>query len=58
MYGTSPDIFLTEEQRTLRSTVARLTRERIAPRAAEIDQKAEYPHDIFDLLRRQGIIGM
>lgn len=58
MYGSSPEFFLTQEQAALRETVARLAREKIAPRAAETDQKAEYPHDVFALLSKQGIIGM
>ncbi len=58
MYGRSPEYFLTEEQAALRSTVAKLAGEKIAPRASEVDQKAEYPQDVFELLCRQGIIGM
>src|SRR5437764_3953828 len=33
-------------------------RERIAPRAAEIDEKAEYPHDLRRLLSEQDILGL
>lgn len=58
MYARASKYFLTEEQQALREAVARLARDKIAPRAAEIDRKAEYPHDIFGLLRAQGIIGM
>src|SRR3974390_2736824 len=58
MYGSSPQYFLTEEQAALRETVAKIAREKIAPRASEADQKAEYRHDVFDLLCKQGVIGM
>ena len=35
-----------------------LARERIAPRAAEIDHTAEFPHDLAQLLGEQGILGL
>jgi alkylation response protein AidB-like acyl-CoA dehydrogenase len=40
---------LTDEQREVRELVRGLTRERIAPRAAEIDGSAEFPWDIAEL---------
>jgi len=49
---------LTEEQLMIRDTVRRLAREKIAPRAAEIDEKAEYPFDILDLFRESGLISV
>lgn len=58
MYARASKHFLTEEQQALKEAVAKLARDKIAPRAAEIDRKAEYPHDIFELLRAQGVIGM
>ena len=48
---------LTPEQREIRDLVRALARERIAPRAAEIDRTAEYPWDIVQLLRENGIFG-
>jgi alkylation response protein AidB-like acyl-CoA dehydrogenase len=42
---------LTEEQELLQQTVRQVARERVASRAAEIDARAEYPQDMFDLLR-------
>jgi alkylation response protein AidB-like acyl-CoA dehydrogenase len=41
-----------------RDTIRRIARERIAPRAAEIDEKAEYPHDLRELLAEQDILGL
>jgi len=51
-------IELNDEQRLLRETLRRVARERVAPRAAEIDDKAEYPQDMFDLLRELGLFGL
>jgi alkylation response protein AidB-like acyl-CoA dehydrogenase len=49
---------LTEEQRELRELVRTLARERIAPRAAEIDESHEFPWDVVELFREQGIFGL
>jgi alkylation response protein AidB-like acyl-CoA dehydrogenase len=49
---------LSEEQREIRELVRTLARERIAPRAAEIDHTAEFPHDLAQLLGEQGILGI
>ena len=49
---------LTDEQRELRELVRTLARERIAPRAAEIDATHEFPWDVVELYRDQGIFGL
>src|SRR3972149_6341877 len=49
---------LTEEQRLIQETARRVARERIAPRAAEIDETEEYPHDIFEAFREVGLLGL
>jgi alkylation response protein AidB-like acyl-CoA dehydrogenase len=49
---------LTEEQRELRDLVRTLARERIAPRAAEIDETHEFPWDVVELFREHGIFGL
>ena len=41
---------LNAEQRALRDTVRELAEERIAPRAADIDAKGEFPWDVVELL--------
>jgi alkylation response protein AidB-like acyl-CoA dehydrogenase len=46
---------LTEEQRQIRELIRRVAQERVAPRAMEIDRTAEYPQDIFELLRELGL---
>jgi len=48
---------LTSEQREIRDLVRVLARERIAPRAAEIDKSAEYPWDVVEVFRENGVFG-
>ena len=47
-----------QEHRDFRQTIREIARERIAPRAAEIDETAEYPHDLRALLSEQDILGL
>jgi alkylation response protein AidB-like acyl-CoA dehydrogenase len=49
---------LTDDQVEVRDLVRTLARERIAPRAAEIDASHEFPWDIVDLFREHGIFGL
>jgi alkylation response protein AidB-like acyl-CoA dehydrogenase len=49
---------LTAEQREIRDLVRTLAQERIAPRAAEIDRTAEFPWDVVELLRENGLFGL
>jgi alkylation response protein AidB-like acyl-CoA dehydrogenase len=49
---------LSEEQRELRELVRTLTRERIAPRAAEIDASHEFPWDVVELFREHELFGL
>jgi alkylation response protein AidB-like acyl-CoA dehydrogenase len=49
---------LTDEQREIRALVRTLARERIAPRAAEIDESADFPWDMVELLREHEIFGL
>jgi len=49
---------LTEEQREIRDLVRTLSRERVAPRAAEIDKSAEFPWDIVEVLREHEVFGL
>ncbi len=48
---------LTDEHDELRAVVRELAEERIAPRAAEIDQAGEFPWDLKELLARQDLLG-
>ena len=49
---------LTEEQREIRELVRQLARERIAPRAAEIDESHEFPWDVVELFRENDLFGL
>jgi alkylation response protein AidB-like acyl-CoA dehydrogenase len=49
---------LTDEQREIRELVRTLARERIAPRAAEIDKTAEFPWDVVDAFRENELFGV
>jgi alkylation response protein AidB-like acyl-CoA dehydrogenase len=49
---------LTDEQREIRDLVRTLARDRIAPRAAEIDESHEFPWDVVELYREHGLFGL
>ncbi|MBA2537060.1 MAG: acyl-CoA dehydrogenase family protein [Actinobacteria bacterium] len=49
---------LSEDQREVRELVRTLARERIAPRAAEIDETGEFPWDLVEVLREHEIFGL
>src|SRR5438445_1770385 len=49
---------LTDEQREIRDLVRTLARERIAPRAAEIDESHEFPWDVVELYREAELFGL
>jgi alkylation response protein AidB-like acyl-CoA dehydrogenase len=49
---------LTSEQRELRDLVRQIARERIAPRAQEIDESHEFPWDVVELFRENDIFGL
>ena len=49
---------LTDEQREIRELVRGLARERIAPRAADIDKSAEFPWDVVELFREHDLFGV
>ncbi|MBL8489440.1 MAG: acyl-CoA dehydrogenase family protein [Rhodocyclaceae bacterium] len=45
-----------EEQQIILDTVRAVAAERVRPRAAEIDEKDEFPRDILELFAEQGIL--
>ena len=49
---------LTDEQIEIRDLVRRLARDRIAPRAAEIDASHEFPWDVVELFREHEVFGL
>jgi alkylation response protein AidB-like acyl-CoA dehydrogenase len=60
---TSPEALadlyaLPQEHIDLRDTVRKMVSERVAPRAAEIDEKAEYPQDLRALFAEHDLFGL
>ena len=51
-------ICLTEEQKMIQETVRRLVKEKVAPRAAEIDEKDEFPWDIAKIFGEHGLLNL
>jgi alkylation response protein AidB-like acyl-CoA dehydrogenase len=49
-------IELDKEQKMILETVRQIAKEKIQPRAAEIDEKAEIPRDIIDLFAENGLL--
>ena len=49
---------LTDDQREIRDHVRTLARERIAPRAHDIDKTAEFPWDVVELFRENDLFGV
>jgi alkylation response protein AidB-like acyl-CoA dehydrogenase len=49
---------LTEDQVEFRDAIRQIVSERVAPRAAEIDAKAEYPWDIRRLFAEHDLLGL
>jgi len=55
----SADVYaLPQEHQDFRATIRQLARERIAPRAAEIDATDEYPWDVRRLLAEQDVLAL
>jgi alkylation response protein AidB-like acyl-CoA dehydrogenase len=52
------DFQLSEEHRLIQETARRIAKEKIAPRAAELDVSGEYPHDIFAAFKETGLTGL
>lgn len=50
--------FTPEDERALRQMLDGVAKKRIAPRAAAIDATAEYPQDMFDLLKELGLFAL
>src|SRR3989442_15647567 len=50
--------YLTDEQRAIRDLARDIARERIAPRAAHVDETSEYPQEQLAALAKQGLMGL
>src|SRR5205814_3010590 len=57
-YPARMDFEFSAEQVAIRDTIRELVQDRVAPRAAEIDQTGEYPKDIERLFADNGILGI
>ncbi len=49
---------LTDAHKLIRDAARRIAREKVAPRAAEMDETGEYPHDLFAVFREAGLLGL
>ncbi|HEX2359253.1 MAG TPA: acyl-CoA dehydrogenase family protein [Solirubrobacterales bacterium] len=54
----APSYGLTQEQLDFRDLIRQMARERVAPRAAEIDAKGEFPEDIRGLFADHDLFGL
>ena len=49
---------LTNDQKMFRDTVRRMAKEKIAPRAAEIDREGKFPYDIYQMFCENELMGV
>jgi len=49
---------LTEEQKMFQASIRELAKEKIEPKAAEIDEKGEFPWEMVELLKENDILGL
>ena len=52
------DFELSEENKLIKDTARRIARYVVAPRAKELDETGEYPHDYFEAFKQAGLLGM
>jgi len=52
------DYELSDAHKLIRDTARRIAREKVAPRAAELDETGEYPHDLFQVFAEAGLLGL
>ena len=52
------DYELSDAHKLIRNTARRVAREKVAPRAAEMDETGEYPEDVFAAYRDVGLLGL
>src|SRR3712207_8542376 len=56
--STAAPYALTDDQLEFRDAIRQIVAERVAPRAAEIDAKAEYPWDVRKLFAEHDLLGL
>ena len=52
------DFELSEEHRLIKDTARRIARDVVAPRAKDLDETGQYPHDYFEAFKSAGLLGM
>jgi hypothetical protein len=52
------DFTLSDELSELQASVRRLAKDKVQPRAREIDETGEYPQDLFDAFASAGLLGL
>ncbi len=52
------DFELSSELAELQATVRRIAKEKVQPRAREIDTTGEYPDDLFEVFAKAGLLGL
>ena len=52
------DFELSEEHRLIKDTARRIAKDVVAPRAKELDETGQYPHDYFEAFKQAGLLGM
>ena len=49
---------LNEDQKLFQETTRRMVKERLAPRAQDVDQSSEFPWDLYELFKEYGLPGI
>jgi alkylation response protein AidB-like acyl-CoA dehydrogenase len=49
---------LTDDQKRLREEIRAVVREKIQPRAREIDENCEYPRDLYEVMSDEGLLNL
>ena len=52
------DFELSEELGALQESVRRIAQDKVRPRARDIDKAGTYPHDLFEVFRDAGLLGL
>jgi len=52
------ELELTEEQKIIQATIRKFAQEELAPVAEDLDEKEEFPHQIFQRISELGLLGM
>ena len=58
MQAVSEVYAIPQENLDFCATIGQIAREKIAPRSAEIDERAEYPWDVRNLLAEQDVLAL